>query len=168
MRHKFKHLIAASIMVTSSAVVHAKLQIGSAAPGLKFSRWVKGKPIKALDARKIYVVEFWAPWCKYCCDNMPLTTQLATKYTGKVTFLGMAVRPKGENYPQQVTDFVKQWNSSMGYSVAVDDAAGTTYKTWMKTTNQRGIPTAFIVKNGRVAWIGHPVDLGAQLERAVP
>jgi hypothetical protein len=98
---------------------------------------------------------------------MPLTTQLAAQYKGKVTFLGMAVLPRGENYPQQITDFVKQWNRSMGHFVAVDDAAGTTYRTWMKEASHQGIAKAYLVKGGRIVWIGHPVELEAAQQSMV-
>lgn len=167
MSRNFKPLFFVAIAISSSALVQADLGVGSPAPPLKISRWVKGSPITGFDPAKVYVVEFWAPWCKYCCENIPLTTKLAAQYKGKAVFIGMAVRPKSDNYPQQITEFVKQWDKSIGYRVAVDDSLNTTNKLWMKASKQKGIPAAFIVKSGRIAWFGHPVYLEESLTKIV-
>jgi hypothetical protein len=56
----------------------------------------------------------------------------------------------------------------MTYRVALDDKSvntnGAMAVTWMKAAGQDGIPTAFIInKHGRIAWIGHPMELTEQL-----
>jgi tetratricopeptide (TPR) repeat protein len=39
---------------------------------------------------------------------------------------------------------------------------------WMQAAEQEGIPTAFIVnKDGKVAWIGHPMEMDKPLEKIV-
>ena len=36
---------------------------------------------------------------------------------------------------------------------------------WLKAAEQNGIPTAFIVnKEGKIAWIGHPMEIDKPLE----
>ena len=52
----------------------------------------------------------------------------------------------------------------MTYRVALDDKTdtkeGAMVTTWMNAVGQSGIPTAFLVdKQGRIAWIGHPMGL---------
>jgi predicted Zn-dependent protease len=52
----------------------------------------------------------------------------------------------------------------MTYHVATDDKTtekeGAMAATWMKAAGQGGIPTAFVIeKKGRIAWIGHPMEL---------
>jgi tetratricopeptide (TPR) repeat protein/thiol-disulfide isomerase/thioredoxin len=52
----------------------------------------------------------------------------------------------------------------MTYRVALDDKTdtkdGAMFTTWMNAAGQSGIPTAFLVdKQGRIAWIGHPMGL---------
>src|SRR5581483_10972957 len=56
----------------------------------------------------------------------------------------------------------------MTYRVALDDRSkdeqGVMATTWMKAAGQEGIPTAFVVnKQGRLAWIGFPLELNAKL-----
>ena len=41
----------------------APVTVGSAAPALKASRWLKGTPVAGFEKGKVYVVEFWATWC---------------------------------------------------------------------------------------------------------
>ena len=41
-------------------------------------------------------------------------------------------------------------------------------KNWMTAAGQEGIPTAFIVnKEGKIAWIGHPMEMDKPLEKIV-
>jgi tetratricopeptide (TPR) repeat protein len=44
----------------------------------------------------------------------------------------------------------------MRYRVAIDRNRGTK-RAWMDAAGQQGIPCAFIVKDGRIEWIGHPL-----------
>jgi tetratricopeptide (TPR) repeat protein len=61
----------------------------------------------------------------------------------------------------------------MDYRVAMDavgDGAkgseGAMAKTWMTAAAQDGIPTAFIInKEGKIAWIGHPMQMDEPLEK---
>ena len=38
-------------------------------------------------------------------------------------------------------------------------------ESWMEAAGQSGIPTAFIVRDGKVAWIGHPMAMDEALEK---
>ena len=41
-------------------------------------------------------------------------------------------------------------------------------KSWMEAAGQNGIPTAFIVnKEGKIAWIGHPMEMEKPLEKII-
>ena len=74
-----------------------------------------------------------------------------------------------------VKPFVKEMGDKMDYRVAMDDVPreadgndGAMAKTWMKAAGQNGIPTAFIVdKDGKIAWIGHPMEMDEPLEKIV-
>ena len=61
----------------------------------------------------------------------------------------------------------------MAYRVAIDAVPdkekgnkGAMAKNWMTAADQNGIPTAFIVnKEGKIAWIGHPMSMDEPLEK---
>ncbi len=137
-----------------------QVSIGSMAPPLKVSRWVKGSPIPALEKGKVYVVEFWATWCGPCRETIPHLSEMAKKYQGKATFIGVDVWESGEaaSVDKAVEKFVTSMGDRMAYAVARDSANNDMAQTWMAAANQKGIPTAFIVNaQGQIAWIGHPM-----------
>ncbi len=143
------------------------LAVGSPAPPMAVRTWVKGKPIETLEPGKTYVVEFWATWCGPCVSSIPHMTKLAKQYAGKVTFAGVAVWETGDALPK-VMAFVSKMGARMGYNVAVDTQAGAMASTWMKAAGQDGIPCAFIIsKEGRIAWIGHPMRMEKPLSDVV-
>jgi len=152
-----------SMVLTSAVQSQAKLKVGDKAPALKVAKWVKGTPVKEFEKGKVYVVEFWATWCGPCRQSIPHLTELAKKYKGKVTFVGVSIwetepGSKDTGYMTTVASFVKDMGGKMAYNVAVDGTAGTMAKTWMTAAGENGIPSAFVIdKNGKVAWIGHPM-----------
>ncbi len=151
----------------------ATLRVGMPAPQLKVAKWFKGTPVEKLEAGKIYVVEFWATWCGPCKKSIPHVTELARKYSDKVTVIGVSVweRPRektNEAIAALVEPFVKEMGDQMGYSVAADDPNGTMARTWMEAAGRTGIPSAFIVgKDGGIAWMGHPMAMDKVLEEVV-
>jgi len=138
--------------------------VGSSAPAIKVARWIKGDKINSFEKGKVYVVEFWATWCGPCKQSIPHLTELAKKYAGKVTFMGVSCyeknAPKGdyENYGDKVAAFVKDFGDKMDYNVAWDGDDAVMSKTWMEAADQNGIPTAFVVDGtSHIVWIGHPM-----------
>lgn len=160
---------AVAVGLSGAALGQTKLAPGSKAPAIKVAKWFKGKQVPTLEPGKVYVVEFWATWCGPCRTSIPHLTELAKKYAGKVTFVGVSVWERDKDYIAKVDKFVKDMGDKMVYSVAADDAAGTMAKTWMSAAGEQGIPSAFVVdKQGRVAWIGHPMaDLGPTLDKVL-
>jgi tetratricopeptide (TPR) repeat protein len=88
------------------------------------------------------------------------------KYKDKgVVVIGQDVWEQEES---GVVPFVKKMGSNMTYRVAMDDKShdekGAMAITWMEAAGQNGIPTAFVVnKQGKVAWIGHPMEMTEKL-----
>jgi len=143
-----------------------RLSVGDDAPMLKYSKWIQGaNPITSIDPNKTYVIEFWATWCGPCIAAMPHLSELAKKYTGKIEFIGCDVweNQHGGNKDQQsylpkVTKFVQDQYKlgRLTYNVITDNTAEDMGNNWLKAAGIGGIPSSFVVQNGKIAWIGHP------------
>ncbi len=143
-----------------------KLLVGDAAPALSIEKWVKGEPVLKFESGKVYVVEFWATWCRPCKDSIPHLTELQAKHKDAIRVIG--VTSLEQDGVAGVEALVKRLGDKVGYTIAWDDA-GKSNQAWMAAAAQDGIPTAFVVeKTGKVAWIGHPMDgLDDALERVL-
>ncbi len=141
------------------------LTIGDPAPAFDISNWVKGTPIPAYEAGKIYVMEFWATWCPPCRDSMPHLSKLQEEYKDKnVTIIGVS-----DEDLETVTTFLNQegWPEKTNYTLATDPDRSI-YQGYMEAAGQNGIPTAFLVgTDSKIQWIGHPMELDKVLKKVV-
>lgn len=158
-------LLAATLLAAPLAA--ADLGLGDAPPALDV-HWVKGEPVTAFASGQVYVVEFWATWCPPCRKSIPHLSGLQAKYGDDVAIVGVSV---WEEDPAAVEPFVEKMGDKMAYRVAkdvVEGDEGHMAKSWMQAAGQDGIPTAFIIdRKGRIAWIGHPMEMDEPLERVV-
>lgn len=136
-----------------------KLGIGDTAPPLKVTKWVQGDEVKGFDKDKVYVVEFWATWCGPCIRAMPHLNELHDEYKGKgLVVIGLTSKDPN-NSQKAVEEFVAKNGKRFTYRFAYCDDRDTD-KAYMEASGQDGIPCTFIVgKDGKVAWIGHPMEL---------
>lgn len=165
MRLKFQFIILlCSLNFDLLAQSFASLNIGDAAPPLKVKDWIKGTPIQNFEKDKIYVVEFWATWCLPCRASMPRLSETARKYQDKITVLSIDVYEK-ENTPlAKVKKFVDNMGNRMDFSVGVEENR-LMAKNWVDASGFSGIPSTFVVNNGKLDWIGHPKYLDSVLTR---
>lgn len=133
---------------------------GSTAPNLQVKRWLKGKPVSKIEANKTYVVEFWATWCGPCIESIPHVTELAKK-NKDVTFIGVGIWEEDEG--DKLNKFVVGMGDKMAYNVAYSGNKDGMAASWMEAAAQNGIPTAFIVKDLKIMWIGHPMEMDKPL-----
>ncbi|GAB4467783.1 MAG: hypothetical protein OHK0029_39840 [Armatimonadaceae bacterium] len=168
----------AAVVLSIGAARAENLEISSPAPAVKVAKFVKGTPanmVKSGDSYTfkpgtIHVVEFWATWCGPCRVSIPHITELAQKYKDKITVTGVSISEGDPAYLAKVEKFVNEMGDKMAYNVAVDTEpqGGFMAKNWMDAAGQNGIPTAFIVgKDGKIAWIGHPMAMDKPLAEIV-
>ena len=136
---------------------NATLKVGNAAPAIKFSKFYKGTAIAKIDPTKTYIFECWASWCGPCVGAFPHLSEIAKKTEGKVTVVGINVWERLD--ADKVQAFVDKQADKMSYNVAGDTAEGFFAAQWLTAAGQSGIPCAFVVVKGKIAWIGHPNEL---------
>ena len=154
-----------------------ELTIGSPAPSIDVEHWVQDgngffSPVTDFEEGKVYVVEFWATWCGPCIASMPHLAELQNKYRGQ----NVQIISISDETLDEVKDLLAKDNEQVGktfseitaaYSLTTDPDRSV-YKDYMEASNQQGIPTSFIVgKDGRIEWIGHPMEMDEPLELVV-
>lgn len=161
-------------LVASSSVSAGSLSLGQQAPALPPVTWHMGEPVTGWKEGTVYVLDFWATWCKPCIASMPHMVELNDKYKDKnVVVLGLAIWPNDSSKPTKewvdgrATDKIPQ-NDNLNYAIA-DDIDNKVSEAFMKAMNKNGIPTVMIIdQKGRLAWAGHPMDgMDTALEQIV-
>lgn len=141
-----------------------KLEIGQKAPAFAVERIIKGEKITGFEKGKIYVVEFWATWCGPCIAAFPHLSELQHKYKSEgLTVIGVNIWERyDDSTSAKVDEFVSKQGERMGYTVAYDGTSKKMDEAYMEAAGRNGIPSAFVVdREGKIAWIGHPMWLGA-------
>jgi thiol-disulfide isomerase/thioredoxin len=144
-----------------------KLAVGDPAPAMSIAKWIKGAPVTSFENGKVYVVEFWATWCGPCIASMPHLSALQKEFKDSVTIIGVGSQDKNGNTLEKSQKMVADKGDVMGYTVAWDNERATS-DAFMKAAGQGGIPCSFVVdKQGKLAYIGHPMFLDLVLEKVV-
>lgn len=118
--------------------------------------FIKGEAPKEWEKDKVYIIECWATWCGPCIAVIPHVNDLYKKYQEKgLRVIGMNVMEKDL---EKVKEFVEKKGDGMSYPVAfVNETVFT--KDWFEAAGARGIPHAFVVKNGKLLFSTHPGTL---------
>lgn len=124
---------------------------------LSKAEWITGAAPATWEPGKLYILECWATWCGPCIAAIPHVDELYDKYQEKgLRVIGMNVWEDGKD---KVAGFVKTKGDGMSYPVAYVGKGGDFENTWLKPAGVRGIPHAFVVKDGKVLLTTHPMQL---------
>ncbi len=156
----------------------APLTIGDDAPAIDVEHWVQDgggrfKPVTAFEPGNVYIVEFWATWCRPCIQSMPHISELQEKYADqRVQVVSISDEPL-----ETVTEFLakqsqvdpeKTYGEITANYCLTTDPDRSEYAAYMEAAGQNGIPTAFIVgKDAKIEWIGHPMAMDEVVEQVV-
>ena len=137
-----------------------RLRVGDPAPPLRVARWLNGEPVPRFEPGKVYVLDFWATWCGPCLQAMPHLAALAKEHEAAGLVVIPVTTVAGRNSRDAVTAYVEANGGKFtGLRFAVCDDRRTDAD-WFEASGQEGIPCAFAVdRRGKVAFIGHPMDL---------
>src|SRR5579859_4528480 len=156
-------LILLTAMARAQQAEPVTLHIGDPAPPVTVEKWLAGSPVTKYFSSQSYVVVFWATWCSAFIPIIPHLTDLQNQYSGKVHIAAISVMEKSQ---ARANDYVTRMAGKIKFSVAIDQVPansrhgmdGAMATSWLKASNQLGIPVAFIVDpGGKIAWIGSPV-----------
>lgn len=148
----------------------ATLQVGDKAPPLAGGKWMQGQAVRTFEEGKIYVIEMWATWCGPCVAAIPHINRMQEEYgRDGLIVIGQNI---WEDDPADVEPFLKKMANDMTYRVVMDDVSGggrgRMATLWMDAAGQNGIPCSFVVgKDGRIAWIGHPMTMEPVLKKII-
>ena len=112
------------------------------------AEWIKGEPPESFESGKVYIFECWSTKCGPCIGMIPHVNELHEKYYDKgLRIYGMSVY---EDDKVECEEFVKEKGDDMAYPVAFTGKGGPFEREWMKPAGAKGIPHAFIVRNGKL------------------
>lgn len=152
-------LIVATVALAQTSATEPALKAGSAVnlEPVTAAKWIQGEPLKSFEPGKVYIFECWATWCGPCLAVIPHVNELHKKYSAKgLRIIGMNVWEDGE---EKVAKFVKDKGDGMSYPIAYTGRGSAFETEWLKAAGVRGIPHAFVVKDGRILFTTHPAQL---------
>ncbi|GAB4269297.1 MAG: TlpA disulfide reductase family protein [Candidatus Rifleibacteriota bacterium] len=131
-------------------------QESKVAPEISAGKWFNAESFSLADNKdKIVVVEFWATWCPPCRKSIPHLKEMSEKYADKnVVFVSLSNEPAAT-----VEKFMAK--TEMPWIIGAESQSGQAY-------GVTGIPSAFIIVDGKIVWNGHPMGgLEEELEKVV-
>jgi len=152
------------LLLLSATLSAAGLKVGDPAPATRPETMLQGETVKDFQKGEVYVFECWASWCGPCIAAIPHLNELH-KQMGKkgvvITGVNVWESERDAASAQRAKDFLKSQGDKMSYRVALGGKAF--IKDWLEAAEVNGIPHAFVVADGKIAWTGHPAQLTAEM-----
>ncbi len=152
------------LLLLSATLSAAGLKVGDPAPATRPATMLQGAAVKDFKKGEVYVFECWASWCGPCIAAIPHLNELH-KQMGKkgvvITGVNVWESERDAASAQRAKDFLQAQGSKMSYRVALGGKAF--IKDWLEAAEVNGIPHAFVVAEGKIAWTGHPAQLTAEM-----
>jgi thiol-disulfide isomerase/thioredoxin len=152
------------LLLLSATLSAAGLKVGDPAPATRPETMLQGEAVKDFQKGEVYVFECWASWCGPCIAAIPHLNELH-KQMGKkgvvITGVNVWESERDAASAQRAKDFLKSQGGKMSYRVALGGKAF--IKDWLEAAEVNGIPHAFVVADGKIAWTGHPAQLTAEM-----
>ena len=152
------------LLLLSATLSAAGLKVGDPAPATRPETTLQGEAVKEFKKGEVYVFECWASWCGPCVAAIPHLNELH-KQLGKkgvvITGVNVWESERDAASAQRAKDFLKAQGGKMSYRVALGGKAF--IKDWLEAAQVNGIPHAFVVADGKIAWTGHPAQLTAEM-----
>jgi thiol-disulfide isomerase/thioredoxin len=148
------------LLLLTATLSAAGLKVGDPAPATRPESMLQGEAVKEFKKGEIYVFECWASWCGPCIAAIPHLDDLHKKMSKKgvvITGVNVWEAERDAASAQRAKDFLKAQGEKMSYRVAVGGKAF--IKDWLEAAEVNGIPHAFVVADGKIAWMGHPMQL---------
>jgi thiol-disulfide isomerase/thioredoxin len=152
------------LLLLSATLSAAGLKVGDPAPATRPETMLQGEAVKDFKKGEVYVFECWASWCGPCIAAIPHLNELH-KQMGKkgvvITGVNVWESERDAASAQRAKNFLKAQGEKMSYRVALGGKAF--IKDWLEAAEVNGIPHAFVVADGKIAWTGHPAQLTAEM-----
>jgi hypothetical protein len=151
------------LLAAESSFAQKPGALGDPAPPITVLEWVKGRPAKIQPGTNFFVLIF-CPLSQASDVAIGNFSALQKKYQDQ----GLVEIIISEEAPPTVQDFIRTRGADINFTVAADDYAGRTRRSYQLPFHQSRLPQAFVVsRDAKILWFGHPLsdELGSVVEQ---
>jgi thiol-disulfide isomerase/thioredoxin len=123
------------------------------APEIDYGYWLANGPADPSTENQLAVVEVWATWCGPCHETFPKLTRLQKEYGDRIRVVALT-----DDRPEVVRRFFHKNRDQMRFAIAVTDS-DTVKSLMFGGFEGRGLPSVYVIRNGKMLWSGAPDGL---------
>jgi peroxiredoxin len=133
--------------------------IGTDVAHIETEKWFVGKADYA-DSKATLLV-FWEAWCPHCKKELPKLVAKEADYKKRGMQVVGLTKVTRSATDDKVMELIKEHNVKFPVGKEKEESMSRTF-------NVSGVPAAAIVKDGKIAWRGHPMNIDdALLDRVL-